>query len=269
MEPISILLTTKGHPFDKGSFFQLFDSFENVEYTHVEHPAAQLILNPLNAKDYSVLVFYDMPGIDFHENHPGIEIAPSKEFKKGFLDLVKIGKPMLFLHHSIASWPSWDEYGEIIGGRFLYRSKKIEGEEKQDSGYRHEVNYKAKILIEHPITKGLSSEFDMCDELYLAEIFEDSITPLIKSDFSFTDKNFFSATSAIEGQMYSNKGWSHTKGYPYVAWIKSYLNSPIVYLQMGDSPTTYQNPSYRLLVKNSITWLNSPESKLWIKENNE
>ena len=69
--------------------------------------------------------------------------------------------------------------------------------------------------------------------------------------------------------MYSNKGWSHTKGYPYVAWIKSYLNSPIVYLQMGDSPTTYQNPSYRLLVKNSITWLNSPESKLWIKENNE
>ena len=75
MEPISILLTTKGHPFDKGSFFQLFDSFENVEYTHVEHPAAQLILNPLNAKDYSVLVFYDMPGIDFHENHPGKEIA--------------------------------------------------------------------------------------------------------------------------------------------------------------------------------------------------
>ena len=87
LEPISILLTTKGHPFDKGSFFQLFDSFENVEYTHVEHPAAQLILNPLNAKDYSVLVFYDMPGIDFHENHPGKEIAPSKEFKKGFLDL--------------------------------------------------------------------------------------------------------------------------------------------------------------------------------------
>ena len=32
MEKISILLTTKGHPFDKGPFFELFDSFENVEY---------------------------------------------------------------------------------------------------------------------------------------------------------------------------------------------------------------------------------------------
>ena len=264
MSLIPILLTTKGHPFEKGPFFQLFDSLEGIDYTHIEHPAAQLILNPLGTNDYSVLVFYDMPGINFEGDKPGQEIPPSEEFKKGFNKLVELGKPMLFLHHSIASWPNWDKYGEIIGGRFLYRSKEIRGKIKPDSGYRHEVKYTAKVIKEHPITKGLS-EFPMCDELYLAEVFEDSITPLVESDYGFTHENFYSATQAIEGKMYNNKNWLHDNGSPCIAWIKNYQNSPIVYLQMGDSPDTYENSSYRLLVKNSLTWLNSNEAKLWAK----
>ena len=105
----------------------------------------------------------------------------------------------------------------------------------------------------------------MCDELYLAEVFEDSITPLVESDYGFTQENFYSATHAIEGKMYNNKNWLHDNGSPCIAWIKKYQNSPIVYLQMGDSPDTYGNSSYRLLVKNSLTWLNSNEAKLWAK----
>ena len=92
MSLIPILLTTKGHPFEKGPFFQLFDSLEGVDYTHIEHPAAQLILNPLGTNNYSVLVFYDMPGINFEGDKPGQEIPPSEEFKIGLHSIDKFKK---------------------------------------------------------------------------------------------------------------------------------------------------------------------------------
>ena len=42
---------------------------------------------------------------------------PSPELKKGFEDLVKQGKGLVFLHHANAAWAHvWPEYSEIIGG---------------------------------------------------------------------------------------------------------------------------------------------------------
>ena len=60
----NILLVTKGHPFDHNAFFEIFDSIE-VDWTHVEQPAAQLFFSPENAKNFDAFVMYDMPGIKF------------------------------------------------------------------------------------------------------------------------------------------------------------------------------------------------------------
>ena len=72
MTPPNILLITKGHPFEKGPFFDLFDGLA-INYTHVEQPLASEVLSPTLTADYDCLVFYDMPGIDFKPGGPSTE----------------------------------------------------------------------------------------------------------------------------------------------------------------------------------------------------
>jgi uncharacterized protein YdhG (YjbR/CyaY superfamily) len=63
-----VLLVTKGHPFDRAAFFGLFDGLPDVGWTHVEHPAAEALFAPDEARRFDAFVCYDMPGIRFHPN---------------------------------------------------------------------------------------------------------------------------------------------------------------------------------------------------------
>jgi uncharacterized protein len=65
--------------------------------------------------------------------------------------------------------------------------------------------------------------------------------------------------------MYSNEGWSHADGSNLVGWIKRARTSPLVYLQPGDGPPTYENAHYRRLIENAIRWAASPEALAWAK----
>ncbi|MEL7217652.1 MAG: ThuA domain-containing protein, partial [Pseudomonadota bacterium] len=129
------------------------------------------------------------------------------------------------------------------------------GRDTLDSGYRHDVNYSAKVVADHPVTAGLPSEFPVIDELYLAEIFEEDVEPLVRSDFSFTRENFYSAALGISGTLYSNEGWDHPSGSNLVAWHKQVANAPLVYLQFGDSPQTYTNPHVRHILANALNFI--------------
>jgi uncharacterized protein len=95
----------------------------------------------------------------------------------------------------------------------------------------------------------------MKDELYLAPVFEDQLTPLLRSSALFTDEHFWSADRAIRGQMFNNEGWSHPPGSNFIGWAKQALNSRLVYLQPGDGPSVYDNPHYRQLLENAIRWV--------------
>ena len=260
----NILLVTKGHPFERDAFFSMFDDM-NVNWTHVEQPAAQEFFNTKLAANYDALVMYDMPGIQFGEDGPLME-TPSDSYKKGFIDLLESGKGMVFMHHAIAGWPSWQEYAEIIGGRFLYLPATIRGESRPDSGYRHKVEHTLTVLENHPITAGLPAEFQMTDELYLSEVFTDSIEPLLTSSYDFTRDHFYSASKAVkDGMMYSNEGWEHPDGSNIVGWVKHYRNSPIAYMQGGDDPEAYTSTHYRQLIESAIQWAASDAALQWAR----
>ncbi|MDX1580793.1 MAG: hypothetical protein R3360_04115, partial [Alphaproteobacteria bacterium] len=83
-----------------------------------------------------------------------------------------------------------------------------------------------------------------------------------------TQDNFYSADLALKGEMNSNEGWEHPPGSPYVGWIKTYKNSPIVYLQFGDGPATYGNETFRKIMANAIRWASSDEAKEWARSQN-
>lgn len=263
---LNILLVTKGHPFERDAFFTVFDEMEGVDWTHVEQPAAQLFFTPENAATYDAIVLYDMPGLDFSEAPP-VFVEPDEKYKQGLMDLLQEGKGMVFLHHALAGWPAWPEYGEIVGGRFLYQPGAVRGQECPDSGYRHDVPYRAEIIdASHPVTAGLGDGFDLQDELYLAEIFEDSVVPLIRSNHDFVAENFYSADHAVRlGKMFDNEGWEHATGSDLIGWVKNYKNSPICYLQLGDGPSAYENAAFRNLLSNAIRWAASGDAHSWAR----
>ncbi|NJN52709.1 MAG: ThuA domain-containing protein [Gammaproteobacteria bacterium] len=264
-----VLVITKGHPYQRDAFASLLDSLPGINCTLVENPAAQVFFDPVLAADYDAFVFYDIPGQRFGPGGARSWPPPSK-VAKNLTALLERGKGMVFLHHAIAGWPAWPEYAEIVGGRFLYHPAPMRGTQRQDSGYRHQVTHQVQVLADHPVTHGVPARFSITDELYLYEVFEDSIVPLLSSDYAFVRDNFYSATLAVrDGKMFSNEGWDHAPGSNRVGWVKHYLNSPITYLQCGDDPVAYQNAHFQTLLGNAIHWVASDAAKGWARARNQ
>jgi trehalose utilization protein len=115
----------------------------------------------------------------------------------------------------------------------------------------------------HPVTAGLPGRFRLTDALYLGEVFEDLVQPLLASDAAFTRDGFYSATLAVSGSMHANEGWSHPDGSNLVGRVKRARRSPLAYIQPGDGPATYENAYYRRLIENAIRWVSWPEALAW------
>jgi uncharacterized protein len=260
---IRVALITKGHPFDAPALFAAFDSIADISWSHIEHPEALELVEPSRAADFDVFVMYDMPGITFtRSDPPTIFTPPPPGYAEAFAALLAAGKGMVFMHHAIAGWPTWEEYAHIIGGRFHYQPASLGGVPYPDSGYRHDVTHTVQVIdSSHPICAGLPAEFTITDEVYLYPVFEADVQPLMRSTAEFVDTNFYSADLAIRGQRNANDGWHHPPGSNLVAWTKTVGNSPVAYLQFGDGPTTYADPTYRRIVANAIAWAAEPVTR--------
>lgn len=163
---IKVMLVTGGHEFDTVEFFQLFDDIEGIEYVHFQQPKANEELVKNLAKDFDVLVFYDMWK------------TISESEKKAYIKLTKQGMPFLFLHHSIASYQKWPEFEKIIGGKYFENDKKVPKE--LFSTYEHDVWVYSKVVKYTPVTKGFK-ELRFFDEIYGNVRISDDVIPLLKT----------------------------------------------------------------------------------------
>ena len=260
-----LLVTARGHPYERDAFCGLFEGLEDFSWSLVEQPAAQHLFKVGLAAHFSACLCYDMPGVDFTSPEAPALVEPDAAFKQGFIALLEAGMGMVFVHHSLAAWPAWPEYANIVGGRFHYRPAELRGQDWPDSGYRHKVTHEISVVGDHPVTAGLPTHFEMTDELYLCAIFTEEVEPLLRSDYTFEDSNFYSAKRAVEGELYSREGWHHPPGSSLVAWTKHYRNSPIVYIQGGDDAEAYANETYRALIHNAVRWVASDEAHQWAR----
>jgi type 1 glutamine amidotransferase len=265
-EALNVLVAAKGHPYERDSFMAMFDTLPGIACTLVEQPLAARLMTPEGMAGFDVLVLYDMPGLDFAAAERPGHVDPGEAFKTGFLALLDAGIGVVALHHAIAGWPAWPDYAELLGGRFLYRPGELRGLVRPDSGYRHDVAHTLTAVDPaHPVLAGLPETFVLTDELYLFEVFEDWVQPLLRSDHAFTRDGFYSAALALSGEMFSNQGWSHADGSSLVGWTKRARNSPLVYLQPGDGRVTYADRHYRRLIENAIRWTASPGARDWAR----
>ena len=268
---ISLLVVVGGHPFDRNAFAEMFASMDGVAATFVDQPAAAQLMSPEAMRDFDALVLYDLPGIDLMRSVMGGKpdlIDPPVELSAALIRLLDSGKGVLALHHAIAGWPTWEAYADILGGRFQYLGGRLHGRDVPDSGYLQDVTYDAVVTHpSHPLVEGLPQRFALTDELYLFEVFEDAITPLLVADRSFHATDFYSAEAAVvHGRMHCNRGWSHPDGSNALAWVKRARNSPLAYVQPGDAAPTFADPHYRRLIENAVRWLASDAASIWAGE---
>jgi len=251
---VRLLVVTKGHPYDRAAFCDLFDAMKGISWTHIEQPAAAEYLGAGGGRSHDLILFYDVPGIQFRTPKPPDLVEPSEAFKQGFRALLAEGKPMLFLHHAIAGWPLWDEYAEAIGARFFYQPGSYKGRAHPDSGYLFPATYRALPVQPHPVTAGLEDGFELTDELYLFEMLEDVI-PLLRADFRFDPALFHSAKNALEARMWTADGWTPPQGTDLIAWARVAGRAPTVTLQCGNDGATFANAAFRKLLRNALDWL--------------
>jgi type 1 glutamine amidotransferase len=264
--PIKVLFVTKFHPFDREGLFSTLDALgTEITWTHVEEPASLAFFNPELAKDYDVFMFFDAPGRTRLKKPDGTEYFedPGPVARKNFQAFLQTGKGMVFLHHSIAAWNhTWPEYSETIGGACDWGNPvTFRGKTWPNSGAVSPVKEHVTVVDKtSPIVKGIGDGFDITDEMYLCPYAEDSVHPLLRSDFKAIDSNF---TRRYEG------GWRYPggEGSNLAGWTKTAGINPVVYLRNGHDKLAWDNPAWRMLVTNAIKWAASPEAKAWAKAN--
>jgi type 1 glutamine amidotransferase len=213
---IRVLLVTGGHDFEHEPFFKLFSDNPDITFRAVEHPNAHALLRPESAKNYDVVVVYDM--------HQEI----SDEARGDLLAWLNHGKGFVVLHHAIASYQQWPEYSKIIGAHYYLEKTTVDGVEKARSTYQHGLHFKIHVVDpSHPVTRGVH-DFEIHDETYnLFDVAKD-VQPLLTTD-----------------EPQSNK---------VIGWAKTYGPARVVYLQSGHDHFAYENTNYQQIVRQAIRW---------------
>lgn len=246
----SLLVLSGGHPYEEAPFAELIGSLGDWEVTHLVHPEGGEAdaIEALGAAD--ALLFYDMAGYSFGEGKVAMR-PPSAAFRDALAARFAAGKGAVAMHHALAGWALWPEWHDWLGGQFHYQP----GSRGPDSGYRHDVAYDARLVADHPVTRGLPASFPVTDELYLCPIDESAFTPLVRAEgFAFKRDNFYSAANAVTGAMFSREGWEHPPGSNCIAWESRTCPAPLIYLQFGDGPATYANPHIRQMLRQALDY---------------
>jgi type 1 glutamine amidotransferase len=217
---LDVLIITGGRSdFEREAFYEMFNTFANVDYREVSQPEANQKLTSSFYDVFDVLIFYDM-----------VQDITDQQ-KAAFINMLQKGKGVVFLHHALASYREWDEYENIIGGRF-YLDLKPDTEEKAGypvSTYEHNVDIPVSIVAKnHPVTSGLE-DFIIHDETYGDFKVLLHVHPLLST--------------------------SHPASDDIIGWTHSYGKSPVVYIQPGHNHAAFQNPNYRRLVGQAIRWV--------------
>ena len=213
---IRVLLVTGGHGFEQAPFFRVFEQNPEIVVEAVTQPAAQARFADAAAKDWDVLVLYDMwqPVTE-----PG---------KADLLARLKEGKGIVSLHHAIANYQDWEEWGRIIGGKYFLTPRKEHGTDFPASTYKDDVHFKVEVAAkDHPVTRGVG-DFEIVDENYHGLWVDPAATVLLRT--------------------------AEPTNHPVLAWARQEQASRIVYLQLGHGPSAYDNPNFRKLLAQAIRW---------------
>jgi type 1 glutamine amidotransferase len=140
---------------------------------------------------------------------------------------VDAGKGVVAIHHAIVDytdWPFW--YEQVIGGKYFTKAVEGHAASQYHEGVEYEVS-PARGKAGHPILKGVGPLW-VHDEAYRGMWHAPGIEVLMQTSFAEND--------------------------PPVVYIGPHPKARVVYVQLGHSAQTMDEPHYRTLIQNAVYW---------------
>ena len=140
---------------------------------------------------------------------------------------VEAGKGVISLHHAIVdytAWPWW--WREVTGGKYFVKPL----EQHRASSFKEGVEFlvtPAKGKERHPVLEG--------------------VPPLLVHDELYKD---MWRAPGIEVLMET----AHPLNDPPVVYVGPHKKARVLYIQLGHSASTMDNPGFRRLIRNAIEW---------------
>ena len=199
------------------------------------------------AKDLTTanLARYDVLLLNYKDTKKGApETVWSDENKKAFTEAVKGGKGLVVYHHASSAFVGGDEFSNEFE-RMIAGGWRKQG----NHGKRHEFNVTIR-KSDHPITKGLPSEFAHSnDELYANSVMLPGSETLATafSDKSIDPKN--------------------TGRHEPVVWVAKYGRGRVVENVLGhDVAAMKGSPGFQVLLIRGVEWAATGDAKAPIPE---
>lgn len=214
---IKVAVVVGGHDYDKKAFDDLWRSSDLVSITTLDYGTGECKLFDNDPSQlYDVIVFYNM----------NQKLNPTQQ--QNFIRYLERGKSAIFVHHAISAFPEWEEFPKIIGAKYFLEDTTWEGKHHPRSKYKHNVKIPVHVVNPlDPITKDLTN-FEVVDEVYSNYYISPNVKPLLTT--------------------------THPESAPYLAWINSYRNATVIYIQLGHGPEVFYSEQYRKLLTNAILW---------------
>ncbi len=207
-DAVRVLVLTAGHDHEP-SFYAFLDNDPRLKVTI--DATGDFFQSDLRTR-FDVALFYNMKD-DFDENR-----------RRNLKDFVESGKGIVLVHHSIASFRTWDWWWQqVAAGKYFEKAEPGH----PASSYRHDIDITAVPVADHPVSKGVGP-MQLFDEGYRNMWVSPEVTVLYKT--------------------------KHPDADPALAWISPYPKARVVYIQPGHGKPTHDNPQWRLLVKNAVFW---------------
>jgi uncharacterized protein len=266
--PTRVLLVTGGHRVDLDALLGMVAALaaeRNWVWAHAVQPSAQDWLAPRHAGAWDALLLHDLPGLHLRRGEPPRPRGPAPEEARALVGLLERGVGVVATHHTLAGWPAWDGWADALGGRFHYAPGTLHGRAWPSSGTRI-TPYTARVVApDHPVCAGLG-EVPLTDELYCCPVFEERVVPLLRHDADVSPSRFVSTYEhVLHGEDAAPDCTGHPPASDLVAWATTAANSPVVYVQPGDSGATFAVPGYRRLIGGAVDWVASPEAAAWAR----
>jgi hypothetical protein len=266
--PVRVLVVTGGHRVDLDALLGMVRALADSRgwvWAHAVQPSAQAWLHPRHADAWDALLLHDLPGLHLRRGEPPRPLGPDPEVAAAVLGLLDRGVGVVATHHALAGWPAWDGWADALGGRFHYAPGELHGRPWPSSGTRI-TDYTARVVSpDHPVCAGLD-DFSLTDELYCCPVLEDRVVPLVRHDADVSPAGYL---STYEHVLHGEDGAPGCTGHPpasdLVAWATTAAVSPVVYVQPGDSGTTFGLPGYRRLIGGAVDWVTSDDAHAWAR----
>jgi type 1 glutamine amidotransferase len=212
---LRVAVITGGHAFDLPPFYRMMRSFEGMDV--YEQHLENFASSPEAVRDaYDAVVFYTMH-IPVPEDDGPWFLGPQRS---SIERLFERGQGVVVLHHSILAFSAWAFWDDVVG--MIHRR----------TGDRFRYTFGLDLRVEmadrdHPITAGLEP-------------------------FRITDEGYRMDDEVVNGRVLLTV--DHPDSMPVVGWVRRVGCSRVFCDQLGHDAASWENPSFREILRRGIFW---------------